>query len=82
MTDWSVTTTRFDTTRYWGVRFEWMGWGYVLHVGVSSAPAMRLCLFGCSIWFGRILPKPKVQVLCTKTATADGDYFDGALVTR
>ncbi|NDD52556.1 hypothetical protein EBZ39_01540 [bacterium] len=77
---WTVTTTHFDTTRRWGARFEWMGLGYVLHIGVSSAPAMRLCLFGCGIWFGRIPPKPKVQVL-TKTVTTGGDYSSGEIVT-
>jgi hypothetical protein len=81
-TAWTVTTTHFDTTRRWGARFEWMGLGYVLHIGVSSAPAVRLCLLGCGIWFGRIPPKPKVQVLSAKTVTTGGDYAGGALVTK
>ena len=81
-TAWTVTTTHFDTTRRWGVRFEWMGLGYVLHVGVSSAPAMRLCLLGCSIWFGRIPLKPNVRVLTYQPLVDGDDYSASALVTK
>jgi hypothetical protein len=60
MTNWTVTTTKYATQRYWGARFDWLGLGYVLHIGMSRAPAMRICLFGCAIWFGKIPPKPQV----------------------
>lgn len=70
MTAWTVTTTRYDLARQWGVRFEWMGLGYVLHIGVSAAPAMRIAVLGCGIWFGKIPAKPQVQVF-TKTLPAE-----------
>ena len=83
MTDWTVTTTHFDTTRRWGARFEWIGSWVLLSISVNPiAPAVKLCLFGGCIWFGRIPPKPKVQVLSTKTVTTDGDYSGGALVQK
>jgi hypothetical protein len=81
-TAWTVTTTNFSTERYWGVRFDWLGPGYLLHIGVSRAPAIRIGLFGCTIWLGKIPPKPQVQVLTTKTVTTGGDYASGAIVTK
>lgn len=57
---WTVTTTHWDTERRWGVRFDWLGLGYILHVGVSAAPAIRIGIFGCAIWVGKIPPKPTV----------------------
>lgn len=57
---WTVTTTLFDDKRYWGVRFDWVGLGHVLSVAMNSAPAMRIIVLGCSVWFGKIPPRPKI----------------------
>ncbi|NDD52352.1 hypothetical protein EBZ39_00470 [bacterium] len=75
MTAWTVTTTKYNLERQWGARFEWMGFGCLLHIGVSSAPAIRIGILGCGIWFGRIPPKPQVQIV-TKTLPGGG-YADG-----
>lgn len=56
---WSVTTTLFDDKRYWGVRFDWVGFGYILSVAMSRAPAIRIIVLGCSVWFGKIPARPK-----------------------
>ena len=58
--DYSVTTTTFSGKRYWGVRFDYVGIGYLFSVSVSKAPAMRIIAFGCSLWFGRIPERPTV----------------------
>jgi len=55
---WTVTLSVTDK-RYWGVRFDWVGLGHVLSIGMHSAPAMRIIVLGCSVWFGKIPPRPK-----------------------
>lgn len=56
---WSVTATNFTGERHWGVRFEWIGMGYVLAFQFNPAPSCRVILFGWSVYFGRVLDKPK-----------------------
>lgn len=56
---WSVTTTTTSAQREWGVRLEWIGSGYVFSLQVVAAPAVRIILFGWSLYFGRILSPPK-----------------------
>lgn len=46
--------------RRWGVRLEYVGVGYVLHIGVVPW-AMRVIVLGVSLWFGKILPRGKVS---------------------
>lgn len=55
---WTVTFSTVEE-RYWGIRFDWAGLGHVLSIGLSSAPAMRIIVLGCSVWFGKIPPRPK-----------------------
>lgn len=57
---WEVTITQFTDERHWGVRCDWMGFGQLLSIAVNKAPAMRIIVLGCSIWFGRIPALPKV----------------------
>ena len=56
---WSVTTTTY-AERYWGCRLDFIGFGHILSVNVSRAPAMRIIVLGCSLWVGRIYPRPKI----------------------
>lgn len=59
MIPWSVTTTTISAERHWGVRFEWIGMGYVLSLQFNTAPSCRLILFGWSLYMGRLLSPPK-----------------------
>ena len=52
---WSVTTTVVGGDRKWGTRFEWVGSGYIFSLQVVLAPAVRIILFGWSLYFGRLL---------------------------
>ena len=52
---WSVTTTTTSAQREWGVRLEWIGSGFVFSLQVVAAPAVRIILFGWSLYFGRLL---------------------------
>jgi hypothetical protein len=66
---WTVTTTLFDDKRYWGVRFDWVGIGYILSVAMSCAPAMRIIVLGCSVWLGKIPQRPKTVTTSIAGAT-------------
>lgn len=56
---WEVTITQFTDEREWGVRWDWMGFGHLLSIAVNKAPAMRIIVLGCSLWFGRLPVTPK-----------------------
>lgn len=52
---WEVRSNERD----WAMRCEYVGIGWVLSLGVSRAPAIRIIVFGLSFWVGKIPPKPK-----------------------
>lgn len=52
---WSVTMTSMSDKREWGCRCEWVGGGYVFSLQVVAAPAIRIILFGWSLYLGRLL---------------------------
>lgn len=56
---WEVTITQFTDEREWGVRCDWVGFGHLLSIAVNKAPAMRIIVLGCSLWFGRLPVTPK-----------------------
>ena len=55
-----ISRSLFDETRRWGIRCDYVGLSHLFSIGVNATPAMRIVLFGCSIWFGRIPCRPKV----------------------
>lgn len=59
MNPWSVTTTTISAERSWGVRFEWIGRGYLLSIQANLAPSCRLIVCGWSLYFGKILSPAK-----------------------
>lgn len=54
----SVTYGRIPR-RQWGVRFDYVGVGYLLSISVSRKPAFRIVLLGCSFWVGKIPERVK-----------------------
>lgn len=54
---WSVNITSGSLSRKLGIRFEWVGKGYILSLQVNAAPAVRIILFGWSLHLGWIPDK-------------------------
>lgn len=43
--------------RRWGVRFDFVGIEFIFSLAIKvKTPAIRIVLFGCSFWFGKIPP--------------------------
>lgn len=76
--DWAVSTTTFSMERHWGIRVEWFGFEYLLAVTVNSAPAIRIVIFGVSLYAGRLLEPPKsVRLDMREIAASKGWIHQG-----
>lgn len=57
------TVSQGSLKRKWDCRLEFVGVGYVLSVGVSLSPSVRIIVLGVSLHAGKIIPKPKTKTI-------------------
>lgn len=72
---WTVTTTTTNG-REWGIRFE-RARGFVFALQLNWAPAIRITLFGWSLYVGRLLKVTTITHNMDDVAASKGWVRDG-----
>lgn len=76
---WSVTTTTTCSRREWGAKLEWVGGCFIFSLQVNvTAPAVRVILFGWSLYFGRLIVVKTHHFCPDEIAESKGWIREGA----